>query len=186
VRDVADLFARKLLLAVLVVLLAASAVLTWQVASWDHPEAVVPEVLADGQYRAGTMADDETQAALEAAVDILPTALAYDYRTLDKGLEAATSRMTTSFAASFTSTFDKTTRRMAVEKKAVTHALVRAAGVVGEAHDGKALVLVYLDQVLVSSRTRKASDPLKVSQNRVHVRLERVDGAWRVSDIAPF
>ena len=49
--------------------------------------------------------------------------------------------------------------------------------------DGKATVLVYLDQVLVSSKAKKASDPLKVSQNRVHVSMRKVDGHWSVQPI---
>lgn len=182
-----DLFARRTLIAVLAALLAVSAVVLWRVSSHDEsPASVTPEVQADGQYRPGTVGDEEAQAALAAAVDALPAALAYDYRSLDKGLEAATSRMTPSFAKSFAATFDDTTRKMAVEKRAITSALVRAAGVVGEVSDDKALVMVYLDQVLVSSKARKDRDPLKVSQNRVHVRLELVDGTWKVSDIAPF
>jgi hypothetical protein len=48
------------------------------------------------------------------------------------------------------------------------------------------VVLVYLDQVLLASTDRKASDPLKVSQNRVHVTLRRINGHWLVDDIEPF
>ena len=53
-------------------------------------------------------------------------------------------------------------------------------------HDNRATVLVYLDQVLVASKDKKASDPLKVSQNRVRVTLRKLDGHWRVSGIEPF
>jgi hypothetical protein len=119
-------------------------------------------------------------------VKALPLALAYDYRSLDKSLDAATALMTTGFATKFRATFDKTTRSLATEKQAITNALVRAAGLVGTVRGDKATVLVYLDQVLVASKAKKATDPLKVSQNRVHVSLRKVDGRWRVSDIEPF
>ena len=45
---------------------------------------------------------------------------------------------------------------------------------------------VYLDQVLVSSKAKKSTDPLKVSQNRVHVQLRKTGDRWLVSDIEPF
>ena len=75
---------------------------------------------------------------------------------------------------------------MATSKQAITSALVRGAGLVQPVHAGKAYVLVYLDQVLVSSKDKKAGDPLKVSQNSVHVNLVKVQGKWKVDDIEPF
>ena len=178
--------ARRILIAVLLVLLVGSAVLTIRVARHDEPAVVTPKVLADGRYRVGTVGEDDATAAVKAATKALPVALSYDYRSLDKSLKAATALMTPGFATKFQTTFDKTTRSLATEKQAITSALVRAAGLVGTVEDGKATVLVYLDQVLVSSKVKKAGDPLKVSQNRVHVSLRQVDGKWRVSDIEPF
>ncbi len=178
--------ARRILVAVLVGLLLVSAGLTVRVITHDEPAVVNPKVLADGRYRVGTVGDDDAIAAVKAATKALPVALSYDYRSLDKSLKAATALMTTSFATKFQTTFDKTTRKLATEKQAITSALVRAAGLVGAVDGSKATVLVYLDQVLVSSKTKKAGDPLKVSQNRVHVSLREVDGKWRVSDIEPF
>lgn len=179
-------FNRTALIVLLSVLLVGSAVLTFRVATHDEPPVVTPKVLADGRYRVGTAGDSDTEAAVKAAVATLPAALSYDYRSLDKTLDAATARMTPGFGAKFRDTFDKTTRAMATEKKAITSALVRGAGVVGAVKNNRATVLVYLDQVLVSSKAKKASDPLKVSQNRVHVSLRKVDGHWLVSDIEPF
>ena len=152
----------------------------------EEPKSVKPTVSADGRYRVGTIGDAPATAAVKAATKALPVALSYDYRSLDKSLAAATKLMTPAFAKEFSTTFDKTTRAMAVQKQAITSALVRGAGVVGLVHDGKATVLVYLDQVLVSSKAKKANDPLKVSQNRVHVSLRKVDGSWLVSGIEPF
>ncbi|MFL6024761.1 MAG: hypothetical protein ACJ72O_15595 [Marmoricola sp.] len=178
--------ARRILIIVLTALLAGSAALTVVVTTRDEPATVTPKVLADGRYRVGTVGDDDATAAVRAAAKALPVALSYDYRSLDKSLKAATGLMTTSFATEFSRTFDKTTRAMAVEKQAITSALVRGAGIVGQVHGDRATVLVYLDQVLVSSRAKKASDPLKVSQNRVHVSMRKVGGHWRVDNIDPF
>jgi len=178
--------ARRILIAILVVLLLASAAVTIREVRHDDPAVVTPKVLADGRYRVGTVGGDDAIAAVKAAAKALPVALSYDYRSLDKSLKAATALMTPGFAVKFRATFDKTTRSLATEKQAITSALVRAAGLVGTVTEGKATVLVYLDQVLVSSKAKKAGDPLKVSQNRVHVTLREVDGRWRVSDIEPF
>lgn len=177
---------RRSLITGLLVLLLASAGLTGWVATRAEPAAIKPKVLADGRYRVGTAGDDDATAAVKAAATALPVALSYDYRSLDKSLKAATALMAPTFAVKFTETFDKTTRALATEKKAITSALVRSAGLVGTVQDGRATVLVYLDQVLVSSKAKKSNEPLKVSQNRVHVKLTSIDGHWRVSDIEPF
>ena len=155
--------------------------------SADEPAPVAPKVNDDGSYSLGTgVGEADGDAAIKAAVKALPAALSYDYRSLDKGLRAATKLMTPEFGKEFADTFDATTRPMATQKQAITSALVRGAGLVGDAEDGKATVLVYLDQVLVSSKAKKSTDPLKVSQNRVHVQLRRTGDRWLVSDIAPF
>lgn len=178
--------ARRIVIAVLVSLVLASGALAVHSATRDEPKAIIPKVLADGGFRVGTVGDEDATAAVKAAAKAMPVALSYDYRSLDKSLAAAKALMTSGFAAEFADTFDKTTRPLATEKKAITNALVRGAGIVGSVHDGKATVLVYLDQVLVASTAKKANDPLKVSQNRVHVSLRKVDGKWLVSNIEPF
>ncbi len=147
---------------------------------------VTPKLNADGSYRVGTVGNADEVAAVKAATKALPIALSYDYRSLDTSLSRATALMTTAFAAKFRTTFNATTRTMAVDKQAITSALVRGAGIVGPIQNGRALVIVFLDQVLVSSKDKKASDPLSVSQNRVHVSLVKEKGQWRVSDIEPF
>ena len=153
----------------------------------EGPKSVAPKVNDDGSYAVGTGIDDAVgDAAIKAAVKALPAALSYDYRSLDKGLAAATELMTPAFGEKFSTTFDATTRPMATQKQAITSALVRGAGLVGQVKAHKATVLVYLDQVLVSSKAKKSTDPLKVSQNRVHVLLRESGGKWLVSDIEPF
>jgi hypothetical protein len=136
-------------------------------------------------YRPGTVTED-LDGATEAAVRTLPLALGYDYRSLAKGLDRATTQMTDGFAQEFRRTFNGSAAKLARSKKAVTRATVRAAGIV-RASDKEATCLVYVDQVLVSSATLKDSEaPVRVSQNRVLVGLVRSGDAWKVDSIRPF
>ena len=177
---------RKILTAVLALALLASAGLTVREATRDEPAVVKPAVSAEGRYRVGTVGDDDAVAAVKAAVAALPVALSYDYRSLDRSETAATRRMTPSFAKEFRKTFDKTTRALATEKQAITSSLVQGAGIVGTPRRGKATVLIYLDQLLVHSKAKKSTDPIKASQNRVRVSMREVGGHWLVDDIEPF
>ena len=177
--------ARRVLVAVLVALVVAAAALTWWVASRPAPSDVRPAVGQDGSYTVGTIPGDG-RAAVKAAARSLPVALSYDYRTLDAGLAKATKAMTSSFANEFRATFDKTARPLATSSQAVTSASVRGAGLVRVAGD-RAVVLAYVDQVLVSSKDSKdKGSPVKLSQNRVKVELRRVDGTWKIDAINPF
>ncbi|HSV41342.1 MAG TPA: hypothetical protein VLI04_21445 [Nocardioidaceae bacterium] len=170
---------------ILVILVIAAAALVGWVATRSGPDDVRPAVADDGAYSVGSIAgggEDVVRAAAEA----LPIALTYDYRTLEDDLAAATERMTSSFAEEFTDTFRKTAQQLATEKKGVTQALVRAAVLVSEG-DGKAVALVYVDQLLVSSeQSQQDKGPIRVTKNRVLVDLVEVDGAWKIDNIRPF
>ena len=169
----------------LAVLVLASAALTGWLATRSEPSGTEPGVTDDGSYTVGTIPDDDGQLAVLAAAETIPLALTYDYRSLDEGLTDAMSHMTSSFAAEFEDTFRKTAAELATEKKAVTRALVRAAGLV-EAKEGSATCLVYVDQVLVSSAGQKDDKPVRVSQNRVVVTLTLEGDEWKVDGIEPF
>lgn len=146
-------------------------------------DAVLPEI-KDGVYTVGSIPDPDAKAALQAAVDAVPAALSYDFRSLDTSLAKATAMMTDAFAAEYRDIFEKTTRKMATAKEAVTTTLVRAAGVATAIEDDTVTCLVYLDQFLLAS---KGQDPAKsYTAARVHVDLTKVDGTWKVSAIEPF
>lgn len=171
------------LLAVLTVLVLAAAALTGYLATRPSPETVRPMMAESGDYRAGTVPG--AGGAVEAAVEALPVALSTDYRDLEAGLAEATSLMTASFAEEFRSTFDASARGLARQRKSVTEAHVRAAGLV-RADGDRATCLLYVDQVLVSSRTMKnRAQPVSVSQTRVLVDLEKVGRVWKVDGIEP-
>lgn len=179
--------ARWLLTVVLAILVAAAAVLTVRLAADDEVvEGTRPVLAEDGTYTVGTVLGEPSD-ALAAAVAAVPAALSYDYANLEASLVAATSRMTEDFAAEFRTTFEASVRPLAVQKQAVSEAQVRAAGVVSSSDAGNTVVcLVYVDQVLVSSKELKASDqPVKIGQTRVSVRLVRVGDSWKVDDLQP-
>lgn len=179
--------ARRVLVGVLGILVLVAAALTGYLATRPVPADVHPALGNDGTYTPGTIPSADGAAAVSAATHAVPVVLSYDFRTLDKGLADAKGQLTPSFAATFEKTFNATARPMATGKHAVTNALVRGAGVVGTPSSDEAKVLVYLDQILVSSDTMKdQNNPAKVSQDRVLVDLHRAGDQWQVNDISPF
>lgn len=157
----------------------------WLASRLDQVE--VGEVADDGAFTAGEFVDvPGDQAVVQVAADGLDAALSYDYRDLDAGLDRAVATMTDDFAAEFRDTFTTSAGRLARRTRAVADAVVRGAGLVRH-DDGAASVLVYVDQILVSSETTKDADaPLLVNQSRVLVDLRRVDDAWLIDGIQPF
>jgi hypothetical protein len=173
----------------LIALLIIGGVFLWRAvdAAPSSGESRQPVVTDDGEYKTGTLGDAEAEDAVRAAVRAVPVALSYDYRALDDALEAARAVMTESFAATYTRTFDATTRQLAQSKEAVTSALVRGAGVVGEVTSERAKVVAYVDQVLLSSKASAGDDAVKVVQSRVVIDLRQTSsGDWKIDDIRPF
>jgi len=184
---------RRTLVAVLTVLVLAASGLTGWLAV-DEPDTSGPSSTAtgdgveptikDGVYGVGSIPDPDAKAALQAAVDAVPAALSYDFRSLDKSLASATALMTNAFGAEYREIFDRTTRQRATAEEAITTTLVRAAGVTTAIKDDKVTCLVYLDQFLLASKGKKPAKSYTAA--RVHVQLEKVDGTWKVADLEPF
>ncbi len=182
-------------LALVTLVVALLTGLTLMLGDDDETPTVAPELAADGTYRAGSVPGRDRD-AVQAAVDAVPLALSYDYADLDRSLTSATSRMTEAFAEEFRTTFETTVRPLATDKQAVSQARVRAAGVVeqtGKDAGDAVIVLVYVDQVLVSSRVleregggAQAEQPVKVGQTRVTVRMVRVGDSWKVDELRPL
>lgn len=152
------------------------------------PGAAAPSagVQPDGSYVIGPQPNGDTAKALQAAVDALPLAVSFDHRSLDDTLTRATATMTPTFADEFRRIFDGSTRAKAIREQAITTALVRGAGVVDRIESGRVTVLIYVDQILVASKLLKKDSPLKVTQNSVRVKMQKVDGVWKVDGIEPF
>ncbi|MFJ9389992.1 hypothetical protein ACIRON_14300 [Nocardioides sp. NPDC101246] len=162
--------------------LVAAGLLAWQLLAASAEDPVRPVTSKDG-YRAGTV--PVAQDALEVAVEALPAALTYDYRTLDQSRAQATAQMTPAFAKEFAGTYDETVGKLAEDKQAVTKAVVRGGGVLS-ASETKVTTLVFVDQVLVASKQAADEAPMVVAQSRVVVELRRSGETWKVSDIRPF
>jgi Mce-associated membrane protein len=177
---------RSVLLVLVLLALVAAGTFVWlHETAPDDPVRSPRSADASAGYGPGTV-DPDLDGATTTAVEALPLALGYDYRSLDKGLARATALMSKEFAGEFTRTFNGSAAALARSKKVVTRATVRAAGLV-RASDKEATCLVYVDQVLVSSRTLKDSEsPVRVSQNRVLVGLVRSGDTWKVDSIRPF
>jgi len=178
---------------ILLVLVLAAGVLTGWLAI-DDPDtsgpsnvvsaaAVVPTI-KDGVYTVGSIPDPDAKAALQAAVDAVPAALSYDYRSLDKSLARALSLMTPGFGKEFRETFEAVVRSTATADEVVASALVRAAGLTTAVKGGKVTCLVYVDQVTLATKGQKP--PQSYDQVSVRVNLEKVDGTWKVSDLEPI
>ena len=130
---------------------------------------------------------ESTANVAAAAAEALPLALAYDYRELDAGLDAAVETMTADFGEEFRRTFADSAAALAEEKQAVTSATVAGSGLVRVEDEDRVLCLVFVDQALVSSATLGDPDaPVQVSQNRVLVEVVRDGGSWLVDSIQPF
>lgn len=180
--------ARRLLVGVLAVLILGAGGVTAWLATRPEPDSHRPEISKeDATYHPGSLPSDAGEDAVKAASRTMELALALDYRKLDEGLSDAMKRMTDTFGTRFSSDFNKLARPRAVKKKAITSALVRGAGLVRLEGDDEAFCLVYVNQVLLETRSMgKKAKPIDVSQNRVLVGLKKVDGDWLVDSIQPF
>ena len=180
--------ARRILVGVLALLVLVAGGVTAWLATRPDPESHRPAISEkDGSYRPGSLPSDKGEDAVKAASEAMELALALDYRTLDEGLSDAVKQMTDTFGKRFSGDFNKLARPRALKKKAVTSALVRGAGLVRLEGDDQAFCLVYVNQVLLETRTMgKKAKPIDVAQNRVLVGLKQVDGDWLVDSIQPF
>lgn len=179
---------RRIVAAVLAMLVIAAGAGVGYLVTRSPPPDVRPTVSKDGNYTPGTIPSEPAAAAVRAAVDHVPRILSYDYRSLDKHLASVADAMTPEFKSTFTDTFTAAVEPMAAKNKAVTKALVRGAGIANMRNDDtKANLLLFIDQILVSSNGKKSGQTQpRVGQERVAVTMVNVDGAWLVENIKPF
>ncbi len=125
--------------------------------------------------------------ALAAAVASLPIALSYDYRDLDASLAAATATMTGAFAEKYTDVFDRRARPVALQREAVTEALVRGAGVVRAPEGKRVVIVVFIDQLQLQAKDLEpGGEPRTLNRVAVRVALARRAGEWKIDDIRPM
>lgn len=126
--------------------------------------------------------------AENAAAEMVPVVLAYDYRTLEADLDRAGSYLTDDFAAEREKLFassvevdgtDLTFREQVVAEKLVVSAAVSATGLTRISESGEvATVVVYVDQE--SQKGEAAPQPLKMWAT---LTLERDGERWLLDDI---
>lgn len=179
--------ARRRVIAVLTVLVLLGSAVSLLLALTRPDQAPIAE--RPGQaaiYRPADL-DGPGGPALAAAVAALPLALSYDFRGLDASLAAATTTMTAAFAAQFTKTFDERARPLAKQRKAVTEAVVRGAGVVRTQGPSRAVCLLFVDQRLLQSvRLDPGDPPMTLTTNRVLVVVVLRSGTWKIDGIRPI
>jgi Mce-associated membrane protein len=168
----------------LLVLLAAAG--TWHLATRPEPADIRPAMSQQGDYTPGSIPGELSVDAVRVAVEQVPRILSYDYRTLDKHAHTVAGSMTPAFRDTFTDTLRRAVVPMAGKNKAITKAVVRGAGVSRITDDeSRATLLLFVDQMLVSTHGKKAGQP-RIGQERVTVELAQVDGQWLIDDIKPF
>ncbi|GAA5147725.1 hypothetical protein GCM10023340_20570 [Nocardioides marinquilinus] len=146
----------------------------------DLEAAGAEPVVVGGRYTPAEI-DGPGGAALAAAVEAVPLTLTVDHRDLRGSLAAATRGMTPAFARAYTRIFDRTSRPFARERRAVTDAVVRGAGVVRSRGADDVVCLLYVDQRQVAGTPLKRGDqPRVLLRGRVLVRMVRRDGQWLV------
>jgi Mce-associated membrane protein len=101
----------------------------------------------------------------------------YDYQHLDTDFTEVATRMTPSFAKSYTDTSDRLKSTFLQYKTQVT-ARLQGYGVTSVTKS-RAVVIVFLDQTV---RTTQSSTP-RIDRNRLEVDLVRVKGKWLVAKL---
>lgn len=150
------------LAALMVVLLGLTGFLGWKV----FRPAGSPAVQASGSQ------------ALTAAREAARLVFSYDYRHLDQDFTAGRAVTTGAFQQEYDRTTKKLVDDVAPRYKAVVSADVSEAGVVRATED-QVVCLVFVNQTSTSSL---ASTP-KITQSRLEMTLQRVEGTWLVAKI---
>jgi Mce-associated membrane protein len=120
-------------------------------------------------------ARDEAQ---QAAADLIPRMLTFDYRTLPNDIANAKSATTGEFAGQYASFVEERVRASAASKELVTQATVRERAVV-RGDDDTAVVMLMIDQV----STGKMLTAPRIDNSCVRVTMEKIEGQWRVAGL---
>jgi len=143
--------------------------------------AVCDLVLWLHNRHAGSVDDaraDAVVAARQAARDIL----SYDYRSLDKDIAKAKSETTGLFARQYAGSADALLQQ-AGQLRAIVQATPATPGVVS-ASANEVVVLLWVDQASVKQLAGQKSPTTRIDQSRVRMTMTKVDGKWKVSQLA--
>jgi len=117
--------------------------------------------------------------ALAAAQVRVPLLLSYNYSNLRADLTRAEDQTVGTFRTDYSTLVNDVIIRTATRKKISTKATLTGAGVV-DATGSTADVLVFLTQ----TTTAPGASP-GVSTSRILVKMQKVDGNWKIAGLAP-
>jgi Mce-associated membrane protein len=123
-----------------------------------------------------TASTESVRAASETTVALL----SYQPDTVDKALVTVREKLTGEFRDSFTTLTNDVVIPGAKQKQIISTATVPAAASIS-ATDDHAVVLVFVNQTTIV-----APDPPTQTTSTVKVTLDKVDGAWLISDFTPL
>jgi Mce-associated membrane protein len=121
---------------------------------------------------------DAVVAARQATRDIL----SYDYRNLKADIAKAESETTGLFARQYAGSADALLAQ-AGRLRAIVQATPASPGVVS-ATDDEVVVLLWVDQASVKQLAGQKTPTTRIDQSRVRMTMTKVDGKWKVSQLA--
>ena len=156
------------ILAVVSVVLLALAGL----AAWQYVEA-----------RGATAAEESVAAAdaqaTDAAREIATQMFTYDHRTVDNDLAAVRERLTEPALTEFVEQSMPTVASAAKQQEASVYATVAAAAPQEVVDSDHVTVLVMLNRMVSTKESPEAAS----SASRLSLRMERVDGIWKLAEL---
>jgi Mce-associated membrane protein len=159
-------------------------------ARWMVPAVVAVLCLAIGLLdlvvwqhgRRDAAVDTARRQALAASRQAVSDILSYDYRTLDRDISKAKAETTGLFAKQYAGSAAALLAQ-AKQLRAIVQATPSDPSVVSATAD-QVVVLVFVDQASVRQVTGAKTPTTRIDQTRVRMTLTRVDGTWRVSQLA--
>jgi Mce-associated membrane protein len=126
--------------------------------------------------------DGARVAAVAAAREAVHDVLSYDYRDLRSNIAKAKSETTGLFAKQYAGSADALLTQ-ASQLHAIVQATPATAGVV-TASGSEVVVLVFVDQASVKQLPGQRTPTTRIDQSRVRMTMTKVDGRWKVSQLA--
>ncbi len=159
--------------------LVAALVIALGLAAWLRSEA--NQLLGSAAASNDALVDVGATAQVSGQVrDAVQRVFSYDFARLDDNERAAADVITGPFARDFPEQFARV-RQLAPAQQAVVVATVPALAV--KVLDGdRAIVVVFIDQ---QAKRGAEAQPL-LAAGRLTVTAQRVNGSWKIADVAPF
>ncbi len=133
------------------------------------------------QYRQNEQTEQARTDAVSAASAQATSMLAYDFDNVDQQLGSAADGLTGDFRDEYTKLVTDVIAPSAKEKSLTVQVTVQGTAVVSADPD-EATILLFLNQITTSTDVPDAAS----SGSRVRMTMEKVDGRWLASELAPI